>query len=96
MKVANHVRYVPLPAKLAALRPAHRAFMASLFAERRLFAGGPYSDGTGALFIYEVESLDEAETIFAADPFRTQGAIASFEMKIWQPVLVDPTLARPA
>jgi hypothetical protein len=49
------------PDKIARLRPAHREYIAQLFAEGTLVAGGPFTDGSGALFIHAADSLAAAE-----------------------------------
>ncbi len=51
---------------------------AELFAEGKLAAGGPFTDGSGALFIYAADSLAAAEGIVAADPYQIGGAFASY------------------
>jgi hypothetical protein len=47
-----------------------------LLADGRLVAGGPFTDGSGALFIYEAASLADAEKIVADDPYRVGGLMA--------------------
>ena len=51
MKVVNYATYTSVWEKVAALRPAHREYMTRLLADGRLVACGPFSDGSGALFI---------------------------------------------
>jgi uncharacterized protein YciI len=97
MKVINIVRYVDDAAKIVALRPLHRAFMKNLAVQGRVAAAGPFMDGSGALFIYEVESLTEAEGIVADDPYTVGGALRSYELKPWHIVDSNPAmLAQPA
>ena len=40
MKVVNYVAYTAAPGRVAALRPAHREYMARLHADGRLVACG--------------------------------------------------------
>jgi uncharacterized protein len=92
MKVINYVRYVSDLEKVASIRPAHRAFMSKLGEQNHLIAGGPFSDGSGALFIYEVDTLQDAEAIFAQDPYTLGGVIASHNMHAWGMASVYPDL----
>ena len=71
MKIVNYATYIDSQERVAALRPAHREYMTQLLAEGRLVVGGPLTDGSGALFIYETESLATAEQIVAADPYKS-------------------------
>jgi uncharacterized protein len=53
MKFANYIRYVEDRDAVAAIRPAHRAYLRGLLEGGQLAAAGPFDDGSGALFIYE-------------------------------------------
>lgn len=92
MKVVNHVTYISEAEKIAAIRPAHRAFIAKLGSEGLVAAAGPFTDGSGSLFIYETDSLDEAERIFAQDPYSTGGVVVRHEMRVWQLINAYPGL----
>ncbi len=95
VKIVNHVNYVGGAAKVASVRPAHRAFMSKLGEQGRLVAAGPLCDGSGAIFIYEADDLDAAEAIFAEYPYRLAGVVASHTMQAWEIVSVYPNLFRP-
>jgi uncharacterized protein YciI len=95
VKIINHVSYVSDAQKVASVRPAHRAFMSKLGAQGRLVAAGPLCDGSGALFIYEADNLDEAETFFAEDPYTLAGVVANHNMQAWEIVDVYPDLFHP-
>jgi hypothetical protein len=69
--------------------------MDELSAQRRLVAGGPFVDGTGALFIYEASSLEVAQAIVGADPYTIGGAFVRTELKVWEIVNAQPTLLAP-
>ena len=92
MKIVNYAKYADSADRLASLRPAHRQYMSQLLAEGRLVAGGPFSDGSGALFIYEVDSVAAAEKIVAADPYHVGGAFASCALSPWEIVKASPAL----
>jgi uncharacterized protein len=92
MKIVNYARYIDSAEKVASLRPAHREYMTQLLAEGRLVAGGPFTDGSGALFIYEAQSLAAAEEIVTADPYRVGGAFASYTLSPWEIIKANPLL----
>jgi len=94
VKFVNYVRYNR--EKVASLRPVHRQYAARLLAEGKLVTGGPFSDGSGALFIYEAATLEDAETLVRNDPYVAGGAIASHEIVPWEMVGVNVDLLRPA
>jgi uncharacterized protein YciI len=83
MKVVNIVSYVNDPTLVAAVRPEHRAYMATLSEHGQLAAAGPFQENTGGLFVYEVRSLAEAESVFAKDPYFTRGVISSYRLQVW-------------
>lgn len=92
MKIINYAKYVDSAEKLASLRPAHRQYMSQLLAGGQLVAGGPFTDDSGALFIYEVDSVAAAEKIVAADPYQVGGAFASCTLSPWEIIKADPAL----
>ena len=94
MKFVNYVAYVR--DEVAELRPVHRAYAARLMAEGKLVTGGPFLDGSGALFIYEAASLAEADTLVRDDPYTQGGAIASYALSEWQMISVNLELMRPS
>jgi uncharacterized protein YciI len=89
MKFANLCHYVEDLDRVAKLRPAHRGYMAQLNAEKKLWAAGPFADGTGALFIYEAPDVHAAEAILHADPYFTGGVLASTQLTAWTPALYN-------
>jgi uncharacterized protein len=92
MKIVNFATYVADEVTVTGLRPVHRQYMAQLEAAGTLVAGGPFDDGTGALFIYETPSLGDAEQIVAADPYSQGGAFARCVLKEWHVVKATPAL----
>jgi uncharacterized protein len=65
-------------------RPDHRAYLQSLLDAGKLWMSGPWVDDTGALLIYEVESLGEAQDLLDADPYRTAGVLTDARIKEWR------------
>jgi uncharacterized protein YciI len=85
VKVATIINYGNAE-QIAIHRPRHREYLAALKEQGKLAASGPFEDDSGALIIYEVENLDEAERLFAADPFREVGVFQTYQMKPWRQV----------
>jgi uncharacterized protein YciI len=92
MKVVNYVAYTAVPGRVAALRPAHREYMTQLHADGRLVACGPFTDGSGALYIYETGSLAAADEILAADPYHIGGVFADCKLSAWEIIKANPVL----
>lgn len=78
--------YVATPEKVDAIRPAHRAYLAELKASGKLFASGPFTDGTGALIIYKAESAEEAQALLENDPFYKEGVFGPWQIRPWRHV----------
>lgn len=74
----------------AAHRPAHLERIKTMHAQGRIVMAGPIprvdapstEGGTaGSLIVAEFDSLEEARSWFAADPFSTAGVYASVEVR---------------
>jgi uncharacterized protein YciI len=72
--------------QLAAIRPTHREFLASLLNQGILLASGPMVDVAAALLIVKAESVEEVATILDADPFEIAGFIGERTIVQWNPV----------
>ena len=94
MKVVNYAAYTSVPGRVAALRPAHREYLARLHADSRLVTCGMFTDGSGALYIYETATLAEAEEILAADPYHIAGVFADCRLSAWEIIRANPVLMR--
>lgn len=55
-------------------RPAHHAFLRSLFNEGKLLASGRQHDNSGGVIIAKTLSREEFEAMLAEDPFTKAGA----------------------
>lgn len=73
----------------AKFRPDHRNYLGTLLEEGKLAASGPFTTGEtpGALLIFKAESVAEVEEIIAHDPMNIGGAVLSYEIRQWNPVL---------
>jgi uncharacterized protein YciI len=95
MKFVNYARYVNDERAVSNIRPRHREYMSRLLADGKLVTGGPFTDGSGALFIYEADSLQAATAILSGDPYLTHGVLASYELRPWETVSANPDLLHP-
>ncbi|MEX3611232.1 YciI family protein [Rothia sp. LK2588] len=75
--------------KQAQHRPAHREYLSELLNEGKLVASGPFvgGDEPGALLIFTGETAAEIEGLINNDPMNVGGAVLSFEIHEWNPVL---------
>lgn len=84
------VTYVYADADTQALyRPEHRKYLASKLEEKNLIASGPFTSGDtpGALLIFSADSHDDVEKMIAKDPMNIGGAVLSYTIREWNPVL---------
>ena len=66
-----------------ALRPAHRENLARLAADGRLLGAGPWSDDSGALLVFVVDSREELDAILEADPYYSAGGVTVTSVEEW-------------
>ncbi|HET6504331.1 MAG TPA: YciI family protein [Amycolatopsis sp.] len=79
------IRYVQ--EKFAAVRPAHREFLAKLAAEGTVAVAGPIGDDVGGLALYQAENAEALQKIIDADPYHLEGAIAERSVREFKPVV---------
>jgi uncharacterized protein len=84
MKYAATIEYLQDPTVVEAHRPAHRAYLTGLLNGGKLFASGPYADGSGALIIYEADSPEAAANLLESDPFHTAGVFLKWTLRPWK------------
>ena len=92
MKYLAHVAYTTDAARIAAHRPAHREYLTGLLPQGKLIAAGPFTDDSGAVFIYETDSAEAAAALLAADPFSVNGVITSSAVKPWRLAMANAEL----
>jgi uncharacterized protein len=68
------------------LRPGHRERLAELAADRRLLAAGPWSDDSGALLVFLVDTRAELDAILADDPYYSSSGVTISSVEEWNPV----------
>ncbi|HXG11401.1 MAG TPA: YciI family protein [Gemmataceae bacterium] len=92
MKFAAIIEYTPDKAKIQALRPTHRQYLASLREKGQLAVSGPFTDDSGALIVYEAGSAEEAEKLLQGDPFHQNGIFVKWQLRPWNPVIINHDL----
>jgi uncharacterized protein YciI len=92
MKFAAIIEYLQDKAKIAAVRPVHRQYLASLKEKGQLAASGPFTDDWGALIVYEANSREEAEALLRGDPFHDSGIFVSWTIRPWNTVIAQRDL----
>jgi uncharacterized protein len=95
MKWAVFHEYLQDPALVQATRPAHRAYLTKLLEEGKLVCAGPFTDDSGALIVYEAESVAETEQLIQGDPFHSAGVFLRWTIKPWKTVFANPQLLPP-
>jgi uncharacterized protein len=92
MKYAAIIEDLQDREKVEALRPAHRQYLKQLRDGGRLAATGPFTDGSGALIIYEAADAAEAERLLTGDPFSAGGVFVKYVLRPWNPVMANRDL----
>lgn len=84
------LRYRNDPQRLE-VRPQHREYLATLHADGRLVAAGPWADETGALLIYDVADEETLHRILEDDPYSRAEVYDLVELKEWRPSFPFPS-----
>lgn len=92
MKFAAVIEYIQDKEKIAAVRPVHRQYLASLKEKGQLAASGPFTDDFGALIVYEAGTKEEAEELLKADPFHANGIFVRWTIRPWNTVIANREL----
>jgi uncharacterized protein YciI len=65
------------------IRPQHLAYLKQCYDEGKLYACGPFVDGSGGMVIYIADSQEEAEQIAGKDPYVIEG-VRSLNLREWK------------
>lgn len=87
MKYAAIIEYIDDEQKVQSIRPTHREYLRSLLEKGQLAASGPFTDGSGALIIYEADSPEQAQALLEGDPFHQAGVFAAWRIRPWNQVM---------
>ena len=92
MKFAAVIEYIQDKEKIAAIRPVHRQYLASLKEKGQLAASGPFTDDYGALIVYEAATKEDAERLLRGDPFCENGIFVQWTIRPWNTVIANREL----
>lgn len=92
MKFVNIISYVSDAEKIEAVRPLHRHYAKQLSDRGKIVMAGPFRDGSGALMVYEAETVQEAEAFALNDPFFKDGVWSRYEIHPWDILGVNRAL----
>ena len=81
MKVVAIIEYLDDKEKFNATFTPHRNHLRTFLENGKLFAAGSFSDDSGALWVLEVETIEEAEEFVKGDPFVLAGVILSWKIR---------------
>jgi uncharacterized protein YciI len=87
MKYAAIIEYLQDKETVDRVRPEHRQYLAALKAKGQLAVSGPFTDGSGALIVYEADSAEAAEAILKGDPFHANGVFLKWQLRPWNTVI---------
>lgn len=71
------------PSRNESLRPQHLEYLKQCYEEGKLFACGPFADGSGGMVIYQAESYQTAKAIAQADPY-VKEKVRTLVLKEWK------------
>ena len=89
MKFAAVIEYTQDKELIQSIRPTHREYLKQLRENDQLAASGPFTDDSGALIIYEADTVEEAEKLLQGDPFHTNGIFLQYRIRPWNPVIFN-------
>jgi uncharacterized protein YciI len=81
VKVAVTIEYLPDTARLHDVFRHHREYLRTVLEKGHLRAAGPFDDDSGALWVLDVDTVDEAEQIVKGDPAVEAGVFTSWDIR---------------
>jgi hypothetical protein len=76
------ILHMQKPEKNQEFRPHHLAYLESLEKEGKIFARGPFADGSGGMVIYIADSFEAAKQLAENDPYVVEG-VRRLELHEW-------------
>ena len=92
MKFAVIVDYDAADPKAPVVRPAHREYLTQQRTNGKLMISGPFTEGGGALIVYEADTKEQVADLMAADPFVKEGVFKSWVIRPWNPIFINRNL----
>ncbi|PTM59539.1 YciI family protein [Desmospora activa] len=77
------ILYMEKPELNQQFRPQHLDYLHTLEQAGKIFAKGPFTDGTGGLVIYIADSFAEAKELAEKDPYVLEG-VRRLELHEWK------------
>lgn len=77
------ILYMEKPELNQEYRPHHLEYLAGLEKQGKIFAKGPFGDGSGGMVIYLANSLKEAREMAEGDPYVAKG-VRRLELREWK------------
>lgn len=77
---------------IAEVRPLHGQYLKGLLEKGQLVMAGPFTDGSGAMIVYEAASSEDAERMIQNDPFHQRGVFGRYQVRPWNPAMANPAL----
>lgn len=71
------------PERNTELRPQHLEYLQQLEAEGKIFAKGPFTDGSGGLVVYIADSYEEAKEMAEKDPYVIE-KVRRLDLREWK------------
>ena len=71
------------------VRPAHIENLRPLAKLGKVILGGPFTDGSGSLFVVDMENEQEALAFAQSDPYVTEGVFERVEVKPFRKVFPE-------
>jgi uncharacterized protein len=87
VKFAAIIDYIQDQARVQAVRPRHREYLTGLKINGQLVMAGPFTDGSGALIVYETATVEDAERLLQGDPFFEHGIFVRYQLRPWNPIM---------
>jgi uncharacterized protein YciI len=71
------------------VRPAHLEYVRAAAQKGKIVLGGPFTDGSGSLIVFDAESQEEAARFADNDPYRKEGVFERLDIKPFQKVFPE-------
>ncbi|UHA76114.1 YciI family protein [Paenibacillus sp. 481] len=69
--------------KSQTFRPNHLSYLEELGKQGKIFAKGPFGDGSGGMVVYIADTLEEAQQLAQQDPYVVEGA-RKLDLREWK------------
>lgn len=92
MRFAALIEYIQDQDRIESIRPAHRLYLRQLLSEGKLAISGPFTDGYGAMIVYEADTAEQALQYLKGDPFHDGGIFVQWTIRPWNPVMSNKDL----